>query len=89
MSYYPALFGSNRNRRLNISHVAAKIIGLPTPTLSEMIDQQLVLSLISLSIHTFMFFRLKGGTGAWNAKGFGIAGLLIVPEGIIMLKQSY
>ena len=38
--YYPALsVEKNRNRLLNISRVFAKIIGLPTPKLSEIIDQ--------------------------------------------------
>ena len=36
--YYPALSVKNRNRLLKISHVSAKIIGLPTPKLSEIID---------------------------------------------------
>ena len=36
--YYPALSVKNRNRLLKISHVSAKIIGLPTPMLSEIID---------------------------------------------------
>ena len=31
--YYPALSVNNRTKLLKISHVAAKIIGLPTPTL--------------------------------------------------------
>ena len=36
--YYPALSVKNRNRLLNISHVSAKIIGLPTLKFSEIID---------------------------------------------------
>ena len=36
--YYPVLSVSNRTRLLNIPHDAAKIIGLPTPMLSQMID---------------------------------------------------
>ena len=36
--YYPALSVKNRNRLLKISHVSAKIIGLPTPKLTEIID---------------------------------------------------
>ena len=35
--YYPALSVKNRNRLLKVSHVSAKIIGLPTPKLSEII----------------------------------------------------
>ena len=40
--YYPALSVKNRNRFLKISHVSAKIIGLPTPTLSEIIDHAIL-----------------------------------------------
>ena len=40
--YYPSLSVSNRTRLLIISHVAAKIIGVPTPMLSEMIDEDSV-----------------------------------------------
>ena len=40
--YYPALSVSNRTRLLKISHVAAKIIGLPTPMLSQMIDHAIL-----------------------------------------------
>ena len=40
--YYPALFVGNRTRLLKISHVAAKIIGLPTPMLWEMIDHAIL-----------------------------------------------
>ena len=36
--YYPALSVKNRNRLLKISYVSAKIIGLPTPMLSEIFD---------------------------------------------------
>ena len=36
--YYPDLSVSNRTKLLNISQVAAKIIGLPTPMLAQMID---------------------------------------------------
>ena len=42
ISYYPAFFGKNRNRLLKISHVSAKIIGLPTPKLSEIIDHAIL-----------------------------------------------
>ena len=38
--YYPALSVKNRNRK--ISHVSAKIIGLPTPKLSEIIDHAIL-----------------------------------------------
>ncbi|KAK2172032.1 hypothetical protein NP493_998g00013 [Ridgeia piscesae] len=40
--YYPALSVKNRNRLLRISHVSAKIIGLPTPNLSEIIDHAIL-----------------------------------------------
>ena len=40
--YYPALSVKNRNRLLKISHVSAKIIGLPTPKLSEIIDHAIL-----------------------------------------------
>ena len=40
--YYPALSVKNRNRLLKISHVSAKIIGLPTPMLSEIIDHAIL-----------------------------------------------
>ena len=40
--YYPTLSVKNRNRLLNISHVSAKIIGLPTPMLSEIIDHAIL-----------------------------------------------
>ena len=50
--YYPALSVKNRNRLLKISHVSAKIIGLPTQLLSEIIDHAILkkalLSLLSL-----------------------------------------
>ena len=40
--YYPALSVKNRNRLLEISHVSAKIIGLPTPKLTEIIDHAIL-----------------------------------------------
>ena len=40
--YYPALSVKNRNRLLKISHVSAKIIGLPTPMLFEIIDHAIL-----------------------------------------------
>ena len=40
--YYPALSVKNRNRLLKISHVSAKIIGLPTPMLSEIFDHAIL-----------------------------------------------
>ena len=40
--YYPALSVKNRNGLLKISHVSAKIIGLPTPKLSEIIDHAIL-----------------------------------------------
>ena len=40
--YYPAVSVKNRNRLLKISHVSAKIIGLPTPKLSEIIDHAIL-----------------------------------------------
>ncbi|KAK2177254.1 hypothetical protein NP493_610g01009 [Ridgeia piscesae] len=40
--YYPALSVKNRNRLMKISHVSAKIIGLPTPKLSEIIDHAIL-----------------------------------------------
>ena len=40
--YYPALSVKNRNRLLKISHVSAKIIGLPTQMLSEIIDHAIL-----------------------------------------------
>ena len=40
--YYPALSVKNRNRLLKISHVSAKIIGLPTPMLSEIIGHAIL-----------------------------------------------
>ena len=40
--YYPALSVKNCNRLLKISHVFVKIIGLPTPMLSEIIDHAVV-----------------------------------------------
>ena len=65
-----ALSVKNRNRLLKISHVSAKIIGLPTPMLSEnnrpcYFESKLVLSLLSLitrSLRSSMYFRLKGDT---------------------------
>ena len=36
--YYPALSAKTRNRLLKISYVSAKIIGLLTPMISEIID---------------------------------------------------
>ena len=38
ISYYPDVSVKTRNRLMKISHVSAKIIGLPTPMLSEIID---------------------------------------------------
>ena len=40
--YYPALSAGNRTRLLKMSHVAAKIIGLPTTMLSQMIDHAIL-----------------------------------------------
>ncbi|KAK2150448.1 hypothetical protein NP493_2777g00001 [Ridgeia piscesae] len=40
--YYPAISVKNRNRLLKVSHVSAKIIGLPTPKLSEIIDHAIL-----------------------------------------------
>ena len=40
--YYPALSVKNRKRLLKISHVSAKIIGLPTPILSEIINHAIL-----------------------------------------------
>ena len=67
--YYPALSVKNRNRLLKISDVSAKIIGLPTRKVSEIIDhailKKVVLSLLSLitrSLRSSMYFRLKGDT---------------------------
>ena len=40
--YYPALSVKNRNRLLKISHVSAKIIGLPTPKLTEIINHAIL-----------------------------------------------
>ena len=40
--YYPALSVKNRNRLLKISHISAKIIGLPTPKLSEIIEHAIL-----------------------------------------------
>ena len=40
--YYPALSVKNCNRLLKISHVSAKIIGLPIPKLSEIIDHAIL-----------------------------------------------
>ena len=40
--YYPALSVKTRNRLMKISHVSAKIIGLPTPKLSEIIDHAIL-----------------------------------------------
>ena len=40
--YYAALSMKNRNRLLKISHVSAKIIGIPTPMLSEIIDHAIL-----------------------------------------------
>ena len=40
--YYPALSVKNHNRLLKISHVSAKIIGLPTPKLSEIINHAIL-----------------------------------------------
>ena len=40
--YYPGLSVKNRNRLLKISHVSAKIIGLPTPMLSKIIDHAIL-----------------------------------------------
>ena len=40
--YYPVLSVKNCNRLLKISHVSAKIIGLPTPKLSEIIDHAIL-----------------------------------------------
>ena len=40
--YYPALSVKNRDRLLKISHISAKIIGLPTPKLSEIIDHAIL-----------------------------------------------
>ena len=40
--YYPALSVKNRNKLLKISHVSAKIIGLPTPKLSEIINHAIL-----------------------------------------------
>ena len=40
--YNPALSVKNRNRLLKMSHVSAKIIGLPTPMLSEIIDHAIL-----------------------------------------------
>ena len=42
MCYYPALSVKTRNRLLKISHISAKIIGLPTPMLSEIIDNAIL-----------------------------------------------
>ena len=40
--YYPALSVKNHNRLLKISYVSAKIIRLPTPNLSEIIDHAIL-----------------------------------------------
>ena len=40
--YHPALSVSNLTKLLNISHIAAKIIALPTPMLSHMIDHAIL-----------------------------------------------
>ena len=40
--YYTALYVKNRNRLLKISHVSAKIIGLPTPKLSQVIGHAIL-----------------------------------------------
>ena len=65
MCYYPTLSVKNCNRLLKISHVYAKIIGLPTPKLSGIINHAILLSLlnlITLSPRSSMYFRLKGET---------------------------
>ena len=40
--YYTALSVKNRNSLLKITHVSAKITGLPTPMLSEIIDHAIL-----------------------------------------------
>ena len=64
--YNPALCIGSRTRLLKISHIAAGIIGLPTPMLSQMIDHAILKKAravaaesITRSLHIFMFFRLE------------------------------
>jgi len=40
--YYPALSLKNRTKLLKISHISAKMIGLPTPMFSEIIDNAIL-----------------------------------------------
>ena len=49
--YYPALSVKNRNRLLKISHVSAKIIGLPTPML-EIIDHAILKKACAVATET-------------------------------------
>ena len=42
MCYYPALSVGNRTSLLKKSYFAAKIIGLPTPMLPQMIDHAIL-----------------------------------------------
>ena len=65
MCYYPALSVKTRNRLLKISHVSAKIIGLPTPMLSEIIDHAILKKASAVATesgHPSMYFRLEADT---------------------------
>ena len=55
--YYPAL--SVKSRLLKISHLSAKIIGLPTPMLSEIIDHAILMkahAIATESVHPLSTF---------------------------------
>ena len=60
--YYPSLSVKNRNRLLKISHVSAKIIGLPTPVLSEEIDHAILKKARAVATESdhplYTFFRV-------------------------------
>ena len=59
--YYPALSMSNCTRLLKISHVTAKIIGLPTPILSQMIGHAVLKKASSIS-KGISLYKMQNGS---------------------------
>ena len=91
--YYPALSVKNSNRLLKISHVSTKIIGLPTPMLSEIIDHAILKKVCAVAtdsdhpLSTFFHvlpprrrYRLKCKTSRYSSS--------FLPVSIIMLNAK-
>ena len=78
---YPAIPVGEHNSLLTMLLVASKIIGLPTSKLSKMFDPAILsrllllplLTLLTHSIRTFMFFCQYGYNGARTTKRFDTA----------------